>query len=292
MWGMNKPEYSDYYKFIVSLGFIFIVFSVLVIWLFIRDPFDSRLSAIEFQGLTNSAQELLSLRQDLVLFLTKHILLIASIPAFIGLLLLLFGLFFWKKKQDYRDFLENEKLRLTNRKLSPAQVLEKAISEVSEEENIENLVDIEPSKKFDALRNHLRIEQMAFQKLYNYFGKGNVITNTRIGNIEIDAIVRVGNNQRIIFEIKVIRNYSNLEKVENIVMRNLSNILEKYNRREKVSGICFLILSDNNGPIREFHDLSIKNMVIKAIVMKESDFASLTTFGFGQLIYADEERKI
>jgi hypothetical protein len=70
---MNKPEYSDLYKFIASLGLILIAFSILLPWLFLRESFESLVSASDFANLTPTAQALIAYRQNTGLWFIQNI---------------------------------------------------------------------------------------------------------------------------------------------------------------------------------------------------------------------------
>ena len=63
---MASVEYSDYHKFIVSLGVVLLAFSVLGPWLFLREPFDLMVEAQKLRSLTPEAQYLVTTRQHIV----------------------------------------------------------------------------------------------------------------------------------------------------------------------------------------------------------------------------------
>jgi hypothetical protein len=95
---MNKPEYSDLYKFIVSLGLILIAFAILLPWLFLRESFDSLVSASDIANLTPTAQTLITHRQNVALWIVQNIVWISAIPAILGFVSLVGGLFLWQRK--------------------------------------------------------------------------------------------------------------------------------------------------------------------------------------------------
>jgi hypothetical protein len=140
---MTKLEYSDLYKFLVSLGIVLISLSLVVPWLFLRESFDALLKASDISELTPRAQALLIYRQQAALWFIRNVRWISLLLAIGGFLPLVMGIVFWVRKQrllDQREEIETrkanlevEKLRRDMEPLNPPEIAKKAIDEAREE---------------------------------------------------------------------------------------------------------------------------------------------------------------
>lgn len=180
---MNKPEYSDLYKFIVSLGVILIAFAVLLPWLFLRESFDSLINTTELATLTPTAQALMTHRQNLALWFVQNIIWISALPAILGFTCLVSGILLWQRKQrlaDTKDELETEKLRLEVKSMSPEQIAVKLIEEAASEtsgkhdepvevkEQIKVIMTMHAWNKLYLISWQTVLVQPMFDKIYKY----------------------------------------------------------------------------------------------------------------------------
>ena len=296
---MNKPEYSDFYKFIVSLGLILIAFAFLLPWLFLRESFDALISVTEIANLTPTAQAIIAYRQNVALWFAQNIILISSIPAEVGLITLLSGLVLWHSKQlavDQKDALETEKLRLEVKKMSPEQIAEKALKEVSENnqlEQVENTPIPEMPSQVNALNKYSEIENIPINKLVACFGKENVRPNLKVGNTEIDVLVRLNSKERVIFEIKSVRNLTNIFRRHREVADTLVRAVESYDKlaeHRNTQGIGLFIVSDDYADSIErdhFEKVVVKvveKVFIKIITLTEKEFLDLKCDEFREML--------
>ncbi|MFZ3078865.1 MAG: hypothetical protein WA109_04190 [Bellilinea sp.] len=287
---MNKPEFSDLYKFIVSLGLLLIVFALLVPWLFLRESFDGIVSASEIEKLTLTAQTLILSRQNIALWFVQNIIWISLIPAILGLISLISGIVLWRRKQiliDQKDYFETEKLRLEVKKMSPEQIVEKAIIEVSEEvqaEQIDNKPKAEISTQFSALTNHLQTEKIVIEKLANCFGINNVRPHLKVGNTNIDILLRLSQKERAIVEIKSIRKPSDVARRQKEVIDTLLKIVKSYNTMATTRityGIGLLIIKDEYSEFSQVEYANngssqlIDNKFFKIISITEKELVNL-----------------
>jgi len=148
---MNKPEFSDFYKFITSLGLLLIAFAFLLPWLFLRESFNSLVSVSDIATLTPTAQTFITYQQYASLWIIQNIKLLSIISAVLGLMLLFCGIILWFRKQrklDTKEELETKKLLYETKKMEPEQIAEKWVGKTHTKEQlniIENYIQIESS---------------------------------------------------------------------------------------------------------------------------------------------------
>lgn len=219
---MTRLEFSDFYKFLVSLGTVLVALALIMPWLFLRESFDALVSVSDISELTPTAQALIRHRQTAALWFVGNAMWISAGLATAGILLLAFGLFLWWRKQnvlDRRDMLETEKLRQEVESLSPAQIAEKVVKEAGEEarlqegEAVEEEPQLEEAEKrerrdtyFSMIEEYFRVENGFLSKLLTCFGERHVLTHKRIQGMMYDAVVLPPvKAPDAVFEIKVTR---------------------------------------------------------------------------------------
>jgi hypothetical protein len=211
-----KPDYSDYYKFIVSLGVVLFSLAVLLPWLLLREPFDTTFKASEIAQLTTEAQSIIAVRQATAKWFLNNVTYFSAALAVSGAGFLVYGLFQWNKRQKVRDKKENIETEKEQRALDamlPEQIAQKAVVDVTEQEEAEEVsVEKGQAKSMDvlvpassAVKRYFRIEKMVQDKLRVCFGgDGEVLTNRRIKSAEYDVVLQSRNEHLpdVIFEIK------------------------------------------------------------------------------------------
>jgi hypothetical protein len=244
---MNKPEYSDLYKFISSLGIILIAFAVLLPWLFLREPFETHLSAEEIDALTQTAQTLIGYRQTTALWFYQYIPWISLALSSFGLGVLICGLKLWWGKQKLLDQSDKYDLELKEheiRSLSPAELAEKAIEETFREEGFTT----EASEKVRAVQEHFRTEELVFNKLIECFGPA-VLKDQLIGTSRVDGILMMRAKVRAVIEVKRVKNISKAKGFEHGIFDQLSRAIKSYKNSglvQNVYGVALFIISDNH----------------------------------------------
>lgn len=194
---MEKIEYSDLNKFLVSLGVALITISILVVWLFFREPFGLLIEKKNLDNLTDIAKTIILNRQGQVSQLLHIIPWVALGLFLIGLTSLIIGLVRWLKKQrllDERDELTNKKLKKELEKLSEKEVVDKVKAEyiqtVEEEPTVIETKAEETTAKEQFVKSYLNVEQKISDKLKLFFSdKYRILTNYRLKNIEYDIIL-------------------------------------------------------------------------------------------------------
>lgn len=85
-----KFEFGDLYKFIVSLGVVLITLSVMLPWLFLKEPFDLFRSEVEINELSDVAREIVIKRQHAVSFIVGFIPWFSLVGSTVGIIFILF----------------------------------------------------------------------------------------------------------------------------------------------------------------------------------------------------------
>lgn len=225
---MEKIEYSDLNKFLVSLGVTLIALSILILWLFFREPFDLLVEQKNIDNLTDTAQAIIYARQDQVSLLIRIVPGISISLSLSGLISLIIGLCRWLKKQkllDERDVMTNKKLKQELKKLSETEVAHKAETEYmqtikEQAEQIQKIVD--PNEKQQFIRSYLEVEQLISSKLITQFSNTyDVLVNHKLNQFEYDVILRPRNDDNLdkIIEIKYSPNELTLQYIRETMIR-------------------------------------------------------------------------
>jgi hypothetical protein len=283
---MNKPEYSDLYRFLVSLGTIFVAFSILLPWLLIRESFDSTISKTDYTNLTQTAQILITYRHSIGLWLYQNVIIISILISFLGITIFIYGFFSWRQKQkltDKKDELEIEKLDKEVKSMTPEQIAIQYVHEVSKESSPVSTKETDTNDQIEAISEYARIEQLAFNKLANCFGINNLRMHHKIENINIDILLRVQLTQRCIFEIKTISSIDRLSWLIDDTQKALEKSIKTYINTTNISevyGIGLFFISDEMRQLLTEGEKRInlsqkKEVLVKIVLFTEKEFADL-----------------
>lgn len=187
---VNKElmNYSDFYRFLVSLGVLLMGMAFVLPWLFLREPFNLLLEVSRSQTLTPAAQHILAVRQRWLDFAYVILPWISGASFVLGVVVSSVGLKkWWKKQRDVIDPMEVASLRSMTEK----QIADKAKAEMEEEPAIPELVKTpEPSSALVA--NYRRAEERVAAKLADLFPTRavDVLMNMVLDDVEYDSILR------------------------------------------------------------------------------------------------------
>lgn len=220
---IQKPEYTDLNRFLVSIGLIMIAFSILVQWLFLRENFDLTISYADFSKLNKPSKEILSLKQQHLIKIIKFSPFISLGFALLGVIAIVVGVIRWNEKQvllDERDDLTNKKMKSELGELSETEIEKKAEREYEDQllsVDTEGNTEIEPTidrNKVDHYKKrYIDIEKEIAEVLENDFGGTNkIVTNAYLKNSdrEIDIVLQPEviskdtNRYHVLFEVKFI----------------------------------------------------------------------------------------
>lgn len=213
---MNKLEYDNLYKFLVSLGIVLIVLPFAALFYFYNSN-PILISQIEYDSLSTYTIQLINSRNDLLSAFIKVFPWVAAAFILLGAVSLVYGIIKWfgvQKKLDKKLDAESTKKTLEELKASEEEVSEKIKKETEElapnNESASPTSEISENDKYPrikALEKYYEIEEKCFNYLTAKYSKTfDFKRNIRIGNAYYD-FVGVSNKEEddLIYEIKYCR---------------------------------------------------------------------------------------
>lgn len=197
---LNKIEFSDLYKFLTSIGLLFIVSAFIIPWLLINQDTGLFIKQEEYNSLLENSKELVNNRIYFSLSILKILPWLSGILLIIGITLTIFGLKNWKEKQKLVDETDLYNLDILKAKiLSPKDADAKAEKEIKEQiESDENQSETSKNESsnienIEELKDNLKgVEKLFFDKIieYNSF-KYEAQFNVRLDdNYEVDILLK------------------------------------------------------------------------------------------------------
>ena len=208
---MAQLEYGDFYKFVASAGIALIAGAFAVPWLFLREPFDLTIDESKVKTLTPIARGAVMHRQQIVAGILPWLPWASVLLASLGFVLIICGLVMWSTRQRVRDRGEEaatKKAEQELRQMTEHEIKVKAVQELEsvEEESQQPQVVAPVRVPVSALDAYLDAERALFARMNECLGPDvHIQTNQRVGNVEYDAIVRLGPDERVIVDVKYIR---------------------------------------------------------------------------------------
>src|SRR5688572_1483801 len=123
----DKIEFSNFYKFLTSIGLVLIVSALLLPWLILKNEYNINISDNDLSNLTLEAQELYSDKTNLLHYVFKLLPIVAIIFFVCGIFIFIYGIMYWYKRQSIIDQTENLaliKLRSEIQPLTSSQIKE------------------------------------------------------------------------------------------------------------------------------------------------------------------------
>ena len=208
---MAQLEYGDFYKFVASVGITLIASAFVVPWLFLHEPFDLAIDESKLKTLTPIARGAMTHRQEIAAGILPWLPWASALLAIFGFGLTIWGLAMWYPRQRVRDRGEEattKKVEQELRQMTEQEIKAKAFQELEsvEEESQQPQVVAPVPTLASALDAYLDAERALFARMNECLGPdAHIQTNQRVGNIEYDAIVRLGPDEWVIVEVKYIR---------------------------------------------------------------------------------------
>lgn len=213
---MNKLEYDNLYKFLVSFGIILIVLPFAALFYFYNSS-PILISQIEYDSLSAYTLQLINSRNELLSIFIKVFPWIAAVFILLGIASLIYGIIKWfgvQKKLDKKLDAESTKNTLDELKASDEEISEKIQKETEEvaNNNDSTLPISEFSKnterpQIQAMEKYYEIEDKCFNYFTAKYSKNfDFKRNIRIGNTYYDFVgVSNRGDCDLIFEIKFCR---------------------------------------------------------------------------------------
>lgn len=213
---MNKLEYDNLYKFLVSLGIVLIALPLAVIIYFYNlNPI--LISQTDYELLSEYSLQMITNRNQLLSTFIKVFPWFAAISILIGVILIICGIYKWffiQKKLDKKLDSETTIKALDELQVSAEEVSEKVKKETEEIDDLDDNKEMQHNNlaqdkhpQIKALEKYYEIEDLCF----NYFTKKYIKNfdfkrNIRIGNTYYDFIgVSLNDEPDLVFEIKYCR---------------------------------------------------------------------------------------
>ncbi|MCB9421979.1 MAG: hypothetical protein H6667_19420 [Ardenticatenaceae bacterium] len=259
---MNKLEYSDLYKFLVSLGIVLIGLALVVPWLFLRESFDIFVTVSEIANLTVTAQTLLIHRQKVALWFIRNVWWISILLSVFGFTSLGYGIGFWIRKQrliDQRDEfevdktgLELAKLKQEMESLTPAEIAMEGIKEIEDAFEPDTSVLEGSIPAFESrVQKYLHVEQIFLNKLIACYGDERVLVQHRSKQEIYDAVLIANNTETkdILFEIKSFTKNLSLERVRKVTTQ-VCHLIQNYavvkgQVTKSIAGVILFVTEEN-----------------------------------------------
>jgi len=277
-----EPNYSDMKRFITSVGILFIALSIILPWLILKEPLDTRITTSEMTQFSQMSQYVIQLRQIMTLGITLITCCTSPLLVIGGSICLYFGINSWFNKESQEDKYAD--------KIRSAE-----LKEMTEKEN--ELYKIEESNIFIYVRN--RLEEYLSQKNYE------ILENQHVGKNIYELIIHNHENQKedIIVKIKYTKKQW-WKKLVELYFNFYADGLDKYKREYKPARLVCLAIRPKNslvggwdsmqyigGFISKLNPFSNKwrnRSDIKFLYLREDELTGLTKEDFLSLFIPNE----
>lgn len=257
---MEKLNYNDFNKFLVSLGVILIGLSLLIPWLFLKESYNLP-TKIEINALTEIAKNLIETKQIYLVKLTTLIPWICITFIFSGMFLVIFGLVRWYRKQlliDKKDNLDIIKLEKEIQIMTPIEIVDKAQKETRDDSISQLLQSDEITLRKNTIlsqsehpwKKYIKIERIIADKIIEFNPSNyDILPNVKVGLSEIDILFKSKNPKYFdkIIEIKYYKSGLRRSFI-NMITSNLRSTIEMYNvkvRRDAIPTVLLVLRSDS-----------------------------------------------
>lgn len=272
---MQKIDYGDINKFLVSIGLVLITLALLTPYLFLKEDFGVMLSEKEQKSLTIEAKKIYEHKNNVILTLQTKLPWISGILVFFGVFSIICGLYRWFDRQailDKKLILENDKLEKEISALTPQQKIDKATQELQEIEltkEIENLTQSinDATLKIKGIESnsvlkYLDIESKMVDRFIEYKSPNfKILSNQKLGRFDIDLLMKSKDNNKYsdrIVEIKYNANNVSRSYLNSVVLR-LSSLIDfyqdSYNRN--VVPVLIIVYGSDSIPQNKADELKI-----------------------------------
>lgn len=226
---MDKLQYDNLYKFLVSLGIVLIVLPIAaLVFLFNADPI--LISQVDYDLLSEFSLQMVANRNEMISFFISVFPWFSAVLIVIGIGVLIIGVIKWSELQenlDKKSFADTRAAleALNALTMSNAEVIAKADEEAKEAAVIESPASSGPPDEkahLGALNKYIEIEDSCFNYFFKrYAKKYSFERNIRIGRYCYDFIgVSKFDKIDLLFEIKYMKN----------TVKNIRRIYEVFER--------------------------------------------------------------
>ncbi len=252
---MQKIDYGDINKFLVSIGLVLICLAILTPYFYLKEDFGIYIEKEAIEKFEEPIQKIITGKQDQVIKIQKYLPWTSFVLLILGLISSITGLVRWFKRQaklDEKFDKEIQILDLEIEALTPEEKEEKAKKEVQEielDEDIQHAIKTITTPARTNYRDYIKIEQ----EITRVFEKDKspnfeILSQQRLGNkFEIDLLLKAKPKKysdRIV-EIKYFRNQLPLSIIQKALYQ-LNTQISYYKNAARKQVIPVLLIIYNN----------------------------------------------
>jgi hypothetical protein len=203
---MNKVDFTDIYKFLVSAGMAVIVFAIILPYLIFSNNFTFTITAKEISEFSPIGQSFIGYQQSYLLWIAQYYLYITTGLFFIGFFLTGGGIWGWYKRQQMRNDKEDAEAKTAKReweKIENKETREKLVQELTVYFGFENTQSrdvVQPLDfeyilaKYTGSRNSL-IDLIRFAERYVQNYGYQILVDWKLGSFNYDVIIKPTNEK-------------------------------------------------------------------------------------------------
>lgn len=264
---MQKIEYGDINKFLVSIGLVLLGLAILSPYLYLTQDFGIYIEKEQFMKLQKPVQEIITDKQNKVQTLQSLFYWIPGILSISGLTCLIIGLSRWIKRQakiDEKFDKEIAKLTIEIESLSQEEREEKAKEEVREIEKV-NKSDSTLSSNQITFQKYIAVEEAVTSVFKNYKSRNfDVLAQQKLGNkYSIDIFLRAKSPEfadRIV-EIKYFKNKISYSIITS-TLEQLSLLLKYYKGMTHKPVVPVLIIVYHSSEVKQINLLEAETRIL------------------------------
>lgn len=211
---MNKLDFSDFYRFVSSLGMVLIGFGLAIPYVVVRDAESLMLSASAYDSLIPIAQTAVTLRT--LWYLLMSVAAICISPGLIasGLTLVAWGLWMWWSRQRVRDAREDLGLKKETEEFRRMTQDERQRSAAEDIGSEVHPIDAGPdttsaagpsTADASAIDRYLHLQDEVTRALERQLPEYEIVSHVNLASDQFDVIVHRPNQPDTVMEIKPLR---------------------------------------------------------------------------------------
>lgn len=236
---MNKIEFSDVNRFLASLGLISIGLAFFIPWIVNQNNSFVSIEQEKINKLTITAQKIITKQQDTLLSINNSIPYISLGLIILGVALLVYGIYNWRKRQSVLDKIQDEELISKEiQNLSSQEKRDLIANEIDNSEDTEQneeriLNNSNADERKLEIESYIQIENSIYLQLSEHY-KFNfkASQNVKIGEFNYDIILKSKDTQKFrdkIIEIKFYKSRLSFETIKEAALK----LIESCNKYER-----------------------------------------------------------
>lgn len=243
---MDKLNFSDLYKFLVSVGITMILIGLLFPFLV---TLDSRTIAIEknaLEQINENGKKILELKLNHVTWLMTYWKLISSITVLLGVLFTSIGLWKWLERQKKRDAKFDLDLIISEQySISESAKSQTLDEEAAQIEDFDSNIIID---RKDFIQKSKIVENIIFTKLSTYYTSNYIPQfNVEFKASQFDIILMSKQNEKrgdVIVEVKFLKGFA-IESIQSDLRKLINHISRYKSETARNVTVVIIYITDN-----------------------------------------------